>query len=155
MTGSQIPISEIQSDAIRNLDDAVTFASQTHLTGVYLVFNGLVMMGTRAVKTKTKSYDAFESINYPYLASVNAGEMVSLYEPEPEEPLLKAHTSLDPNIFVVKAFPGLSVDIFDYLVENTHGVIIESFGNGGLPFQRRNLIPGIEKIGRASCRERV
>src|SRR5699024_2370083 len=95
---------------------------------------------------KTKSYDAFESINYPYLASVNAGEMVSLYEPEPEEPLLKAHTSLDPNIFVVKAFPGLSVDIFDYLVENTHGVIIESFGNGGLPFQRRNLIPGIEKL---------
>lgn len=146
LTGSQIPISETQSDAIRNLDDAVTFASQTHLTGVYLVFNGLVMMGTRAVKTKTKSYDAFESINYPYLASVNAGEMVSLYEPEPEEPLLKDHTSLDPNIFVVKAFPGLSVDIFDYLVENTHGVIIESFGNGGLPFQRRNLIPGIEKL---------
>lgn len=60
LTGSQIPISEIQSDAIRNLDDAVTFASQTHLTGVYLVFNGLVMMGTRAVKTKTKSYDAFD-----------------------------------------------------------------------------------------------
>ena len=146
LTGSQIPLGELQTDAIRNLDDAVTFASQTHLNGVYLVFNGLVMMGTRAVKTKTKSYDAFESINYPYLASVNAGEMVSLYEPEPEKHQLQSHASLDPNIFVLKAFPGLSVDIFDYLVDHTHGVIIESFGNGGLPFQRRNLIPGIEKL---------
>jgi L-asparaginase len=146
LTGSQIPLGELQTDAIRNLDDAVTFASQTHLNGVYLVFNGLVMMGTRAVKTKTKSYDAFESINYPYLASVNAGEMVSLYEPETEVQQLKSHVSLDANIFVLKAFPGLSVDIFDYLVDHTHGVIIESFGNGGLPFQRRNLIPGIEKL---------
>ena len=40
----------------------------------------------------------------------------------------------------------MTVDIFDYLATHVHGVIIESFGNGGLPFERRNLIPGIEKL---------
>lgn len=72
--------------------------------------------------------------------------MVPLYQPEPEEPVLTPSISLDPNVFVLKAFPGLTGDIFDYLATHVHGVIIESFGNGGLPFERRNLIPGIEKL---------
>ena len=146
LTGSQVPLGMVETDAVRNLHDALTFASQTDLQGVYLVFNGLVMAGTRAVKTKSKSYDAFESINYPYIASVSEGNMVPLYQPEPEEPVLTPSIALDPNVFVLKAFPGLTVDIFDYLATHVHGVIIESFGNGGLPFERRNLIPGIEKL---------
>jgi len=146
LTGSQIPLGMVETDAVRNLHDALTFASQTDLVGVYLVFNGLVMAGTRAVKTKSKSYDAFESINYPYVASVSEGNMVALYEPQIETPVLTPSLNLDTQVFVLKAFPGLTVDIFDYLAEHMHGVIIESFGNGGLPFERRNLIPGIEKL---------
>lgn len=146
LTGSQIPLGMVETDAVRNLHDALTFASQTDLAGVYLVFNGLVMAGTRAVKTKTKSYDAFESINYPYIASVSEGNMVPLYHPQIETPVWTPNLALDTQVFVLKAFPGLTVDIFDYLAANMHGVIIESFGNGGLPFERRNLIPGIEKL---------
>ena len=63
LTGSQVPLGMVETDAVRNLHDSLTFASQTDLQGVYLVFNGLVMAGARAVKTKSKSYDAFESIN--------------------------------------------------------------------------------------------
>ncbi|MFS1786736.1 asparaginase [Weissella cibaria] len=146
LTGSQVPLGMAETDAVRNLHDSLTFASQTDLQGVYLVFNGLVMAGTRAVKTKSKSYDAFESINYPYIASVSEGNMVPLYQPEPETPVLTPSINLDTKVFVLKAFPGLTVDIFDYLAANMHGVIIESFGNGGLPFERRNLIPGVEKL---------
>ncbi|MGL5748465.1 MAG: L-asparaginase 1, partial [Weissella cibaria] len=74
------------------------------------------------------------------------GNMVPLYQPEPETPVLTPSINLDTKVFVLKAFPGLTVDIFDYLAANMHGVIIESFGNGGLPFERRNLIPGVEKL---------
>jgi L-asparaginase len=146
LTGSQVPLGVMETDAVRNLHDALTFASQTEVTGVYVVFNGLVMSGTRAVKTKSKSYDAFESINYPYIASVSNGQMLPLYQPEIETPVIDAHVALDTNIFVLKAFPGMDVSIFDYLTERVHGLIIESFGNGGLPFERRNLIPGVQKL---------
>ncbi|SUP52409.1 L-asparaginase 1 [Weissella viridescens] len=107
-------------------------------------------MGTRAVKTKTKSYDAFESVNFPYIASVSDGEMGQLFEPETnEDKVIPSELKLDTNVFVLKAFPGLQPEILDYLAERVDGLIIESFGNGGLPFENRNLIPGIEKMTQA------
>ncbi|TYC49008.1 asparaginase [Weissella muntiaci] len=150
LTGSQVPLGVSETDAVRNLHDALTFASQTTLTGVFVVFNGLAMVGTRAVKTKTRSYNAFESINFPYIASISDGTMVPLYEPEKANLAIKRHISVNPNIFVLKAYPGLDTGIFDYIIERKfEGVIIESFGNGGLPFERRNLIPSIEKLTQA------
>ncbi|GAK30089.1 L-asparaginase [Weissella oryzae SG25] len=150
LTGSQVPLGVSETDAVRNLHDALTFASQTTLRGVFVVFNGLAMMGTRAVKTKTRSYNAFESINFPYIASISDGMMVPLYEPQVENKGITKHVSLNPNVFVLKAYPGLDTHIFDYLIERQfEGVIIESFGNGGLPFERRNLIPSIEKLTKA------
>ncbi|MCM0582011.1 asparaginase [Weissella diestrammenae] len=147
LTGSQVPLGMQYTDAETNLQDALIFVSETTLQGVFIVFNGLAMVGTRAVKTKTQSYDAFESINYPYVARIIHGKMNNLYQPVPETPVIMPQDlALDPNIFMLKAFPGMTVDIFDYLTEHTHGVIIESFGNGGLPFERRNLLPGIQKL---------
>lgn len=150
LTGSQVPLGMAETDAVRNLHDALTFASQTTLNGVFVVFNGLVILGARAVKTKTKSYDAFESVNFPYIASVSDGEMGQLFEPETnEDKVIPSELKLDTNVFVLKAFPGLQPKILDYLAERVDGLIIESFGNGGLPFENRNLIPGIEKMTQA------
>lgn len=147
LTGSQIPLGMQYTDAESNLQDALLFIHDTKLKGVFIVFNGLAMVGTRAVKTKTQSYDAFESINYPYVARMMHGKVNQLFQPEPETlPLQTNSLSLDTNIFMLKAFPGMTVDIFDYLKTHAHGVIIESFGNGGLPFERRNLLPGIQSL---------
>ena len=41
--------------------------------------------------------------------------------------------SLNEKVFVLKMIPGLSADIFDYLEEKCDGLVIESFGSGGLP----------------------
>jgi len=150
LTGSQVPLGMQYTDAETNLQDALIFVSETDLKGVFIVFNGLAMVGTRAVKTKTQSYDAFESINFPYVARIIHGKMNTLYQPIDEEILIHPkELALDTNIFMLKAFPGMTVDIFDYLAEHAHGVIIESFGNGGLPFERRNLLPGIQKLTEA------
>ena len=35
---------------------------------------------------------------------------------------------------LIKLTPGMSADIFDYVAERAHAVIIESFGVGGLPY---------------------
>ncbi|MBM7616891.1 L-asparaginase [Weissella uvarum] len=146
LTGSQVPLGMDETDAVRNLNDALTFAIKTPLNGVYVVFNGVVIAGTRAIKTKTKSYDAFESVNFPYIAQVQDGELFNLFEPDPNDKVMPSELKLDTNVFVLKAFPGLQPEIIDYLGEHIDGLIIESFGNGGLPFENRNLVPGIARL---------
>ena len=69
-TGSQYPIETEHTDAIKNLSDAVRFACEK-VSGVYVVFNGRVINGTHAVKVCTRNIAAFESVNYPVVATID------------------------------------------------------------------------------------
>ena len=44
--------------------------------GVNLVFDGKVIAGTRAKKERTKSYNAFSSINFPYVAVIHDDHII-------------------------------------------------------------------------------
>lgn len=70
MTGAQKTIGLDVTDAKTNLLDSLRFASCDRAHGVVIVFNGKVIAGTRGKKERTKSYDAFSSINFPYLAVI-------------------------------------------------------------------------------------
>ena len=59
LTGAQNSISERETDGRRNLLDAFLYASSACAWGVTIVFDGQVMLGTRAKKLRTKSYHAF------------------------------------------------------------------------------------------------
>ncbi|MEI3202360.1 MAG: asparaginase domain-containing protein [Lachnospira eligens] len=73
-TGSQIPMRKLYvSDAKKNLSDAIRFACE-EIRGVYVVFDGIVINGTHAMKVKTRNADAFKSINYPVIAHISMEE---------------------------------------------------------------------------------
>lgn len=146
ITGSQIPVSFKRTDAKKNIRDALTFAQKADLPGVFVVFDGKAIQGTRAVKIRTKSYDAFESINYPYIAFIDGQTVRINFRPEPEKAVFKAHMGICPDVFLLRVFPGLSPVFFDFLKDHTRGLIIESFGNGGLPFEKRSLISGVKEL---------
>lgn len=146
MTGSQVPVSFKRTDAKKNIKDALTFAQKAGLPGVFVVFDGKAIQGTRVVKMRTKSYDAFESINYPYIAFVDDQTLQINFRPEPEKPVFKTHIGICPDVFLLRVFPGLSPIFFDFLKEHTRGLIIESFGNGGLPFEKRSLVAGVKEL---------
>lgn len=146
-TGSQLPIEHSDTDAKRNLFDAVRFACE-NVSGVYVVFNGIVIYGTHARKIKTTSFDAFESANIEAVAKVVNGVVVYGGEFNKEKHRyieynkdgndsngagLYADTDMCEDIMVLKLFPGMKTDIFDYIKEHYRGVIIESFGIGGIP----------------------
>lgn len=57
------PIEEKQTDAKKNLFDAFKVALSDKVHGVKVVFDGKIIDGVRAKKVKSKSYDAFESID--------------------------------------------------------------------------------------------
>lgn len=133
LTGAQRTIYDRDSDARQNLADAVRYAADDRAGGVTLVFDGQVITGTRARKMRTKSFNAFSSIDFPPLAVLRSGAL-HLYIPHrPAGPVRFFHR-LDPSVFVLKLIPGMQADIFDYLANNCHAVIIESFGVGGIPY---------------------
>jgi L-asparaginase len=145
LTGSQVPISFKKTDAKKNVTDAIRFACE-NIGGVFIVFDGRVILGTRAVKMRTKSYDAFESINHPYVAFVNKNEVKYQWKPEPITQELSLKTNLCTDVFLMKLYPGTKPEIFDCLKDLYKGIIIESFGNGGLPFEGRNLLSKIQEL---------
>ena len=132
LTGSQKSAFLRDTDARKNLFDAFCFASDDRAFGVNIVFDGSVILGTRAKKTRTRSNNAFSSIDYPDVAIMREGKpFYYLNEDKPKEP--RFYHTIDDRVFVLKMFPGLSPEIFDYLVKKCDGLIIESFGAGGLP----------------------
>jgi len=146
ITGSQIPIHYKRTDAKKNISDAVRFACED-IGGVFTVFNGLVIIGTRTVKLRTKSYDAFESINFPYIARVNHSEVTYQKKiPTTKGKKMKFNSSICPDVFLLKLHPGTKPELFDYIKNLYKGVVIESFGTGGIPFQERSLVEKIHEL---------
>ena len=132
LTGSQKSIYEQDTDAKSNLFDAFCYCVDDGASGVNIVFDGKVILGTRARKTRSKSFNAFSSVDYPEVAVVRNGKVVhfvkNIVTGAPE-----FYNMLNPNVFVLKMTPGMNPNIFDYLKQHFDAVIIESFGSGGLP----------------------
>ncbi|HCI57894.1 MAG TPA: L-asparaginase 1, partial [Bacteroidetes bacterium] len=69
LTGSQLPIGEIRTDAKSNLITAAEIASgNVVVPEVCICFNNQLFRGNRAEKFTSSKFDAFQSINYPSLA---------------------------------------------------------------------------------------
>ena len=133
LTGSQMPLEMEISDARMNLRDSIAYALDDASSGVSLVFGGKIIAGTRAKKVKTMSYNAFASINYPELAVMRDEHLVRYIEPKPfTEPVSFRH-ELNPRVFLLKLTPGMSPVILKDIFSQYDGIIVESFGVGGIP----------------------
>lgn len=132
LTGAQKPIGFDVTDSKANLTDAFRVASSDHMPGVSLVFNGKVILGTRAQKIRSKSFEAFTSINYPFLGVLRDGILLPYIRQDcKESPAFSEH--LDTSVALLKLIPGTKQALLDYLLERNDALIIESFGVGGLP----------------------
>lgn len=131
LTGAQIPYGAQSSDARRNLLDALFYARDERSHGVQIVFFGAVILGTRARKNYSKSFSAFSSINYPEIARVRDDQIIRFIERERTG--VKFYENLNPNVGILKFVPGLRNDVLGYLIEQYDGLVIETFGVGGIP----------------------
>ena len=120
LTGAQKPIGFDSTDSKINLLDAFTCACSDDICGVNIVFNGRVILGTRA------------SINYPYIATLQDGVLMQYIKPESSE-RPEFSTELDTNVGLIKLIPGIDFELLQFLTERKDAVIIEAFGVGGLP----------------------
>ena len=145
LTGAQIPIEKRDTDARENLTDAFLFASDDSACGVHIVFGDKIIAATRARKTRTKSFNAFSSIDYPEIGFIRGSVKYYIRENIVGEPIFC--DEIDTSVIVVKLIPGMSADIFDFIADRYHAVIIESFGVGGLPYYDNDeFVEKIEKL---------
>ena len=108
LTGSQKSIYNRDTDARNNLWRAVAYACHPDAWGVQIVFDNQVILGTRARKTRTKSFNAFSSIDYPETAMFRDRRLIQFLQRPAEYTHAVFSTALDPNVFVLRLVPGTS-----------------------------------------------
>jgi len=137
LTGSQLPIGEIRTDAKENLITALEIAAtknngQAMIPEVCIYFDYQLFRGNRAIKYNAEKFEAFRSPNYNILAE--AGVTLSFFGnyilPQPEKELV-VHLDLNPNIGVLKLYPGISKQAVLAITESgVDAIIMETFGSG-------------------------
>ena len=133
ITGAQKPIDMEITDAKSNLLDSFLYASDSSSQGVQIVFDGKVIAGTSAKKVRSKSYNAFSSIDFPSLAVIQDGQIMRYIPMLPFEEEVRFYTQMNENIFLLKLIPGISTQMLTYIFSHYDAIIVESFGVGGIP----------------------
>jgi len=143
LTGSQLPIGKMRTDGRENLITALEIAVDKDSTGnafvpeVCIFFQNLLMRGNRTTKTNAENFSAFNSFNYPILAE--AGTHIKYEHHLIHHPLDNSiptfHYRLNPEVTVLKIFPGISDNCVKAVFTNPHlkGAILETFGAGNSP----------------------
>ena len=133
ITGSQKSIFLRDTDARVNLLDSFVYAADPGSWGVSIVFNGKAILGTRARKERSKSYNAFNSVDYPEAAVIRNGRVIRyLTRPSLEDgPVIS--TNMEGRILLLTLIPGMSAKVLQNSMEDYDAVILRSFGVGGLP----------------------
>lgn len=137
LTGSQLPIGEIRTDARENLITAIEIAaSRLGPPEVCILFDFQLYRGNRASKYSIEKFQAFRSVNYPVLAE--AGVQMHFfphYYFKPKEKKLKLHPDFGNELALLKIFPGISErNVASTLsIQGLKAVILETFGMGNAP----------------------
>jgi len=139
LTGSQLPIGDLRTDAKENLITSIQMAAlrkndKPVIREVGLYFEYKLYRGNRTTKINAEHFEAFESLNYPHLAESGVHMKVNedaLWRPNSKKKLV-VHKILDTNIALVKLFPGISKTILECIINNPSlkGIIIETYGTG-------------------------
>lgn len=153
LTGSQVPFSELRNDATDNLLGAMMMAAHGGYNEVTVYFAHRLYRGNRCTKISNDALCAFDSPNYPHLAEAGVyihrhhhhhNREYTLHAP-PRTHLL-VHRHLDPNVAVLRIFPGMSVEAFRaFLAPPIRGVVLCTFGSGNMPNNRPDLLAALKE----------
>ena len=139
LTGAQMPIGSVRSDARENLITALEIASSREnshpqVSEVCIYFNFILLRGNRSQKIRSSQFAAFESENYPHLAEAGIAIEFDKSALKPFDPKanLNIKNALDPNVAILKLFPGISENVVrgTIFVEGLKGLVLETFGSG-------------------------
>ena len=140
LTGSQLPIGDLRTDAKENLITAIQLATLSEndeplIQEVCLYFEYKLYRGNRTTKMSAEHFHAFDSPNFPALAESGVHLKVEKqfliknnYKP------VFFHKHLCQDIFLMKLFPGMPLHVYNHVLSNDlKAIIIETYGSGNAP----------------------
>ena len=136
LTGSQLPIGDLRTDAKENLLTSLYYASlykenEAVIQEVALYFEHQLLRGNRSIKYSSENFDAFQSPNYPILGKsgvfLNIKESY-LFRPQQDEKF-SVDYHLTTSVHLCRIFPGMNLE---YLlkIDAVKVLIIQVFGSG-------------------------
>lgn len=148
ITGSQIPLCQLRSDAHDNLITSVLIAGQGIVSEVCLYFGGKLLRGNRSTKASADGLIAFDSPNFHPLAAAGIDisyNHTALRQPAPDA-VFHLTEFQQTSIGVLKVFPGIQFSLFESIMtESLKGIVLETFGAGNIPSYDHALLPIIKK----------
>lgn len=132
-TGAQVPLAKIGNDGVKNILDAVAYTLSDEGYSVSIVFHGEVLLGTRARKVRSRSYQAFQTIDFANRAVVRSQKVLNILDRNPSLPEVRFYQQLDERVGLLKLTPGLPAHIIAAYLDIVDVLIIEGFGIGGIP----------------------
>ncbi len=140
-TGSQLPIGDLRTDAKENLITSIQIASlvennQPVVQEVGLYFEYKLYRANRTTKINAEHFEAFDSPNYPPLiiSGVNLSINYQSLLTAKKNKKLVVHKIFEPNILLVKLFPGINKETINHLFStpNLKGMIFDTYGSGNI-----------------------
>lgn len=132
LTGSQIPLSEVRNDAHDNILSALWLCAHQPVNEVCIYFNQHLLRGNRARKISAQNFDAFDSPNFPHLATVGIQFSINraLALPKPEK-AFNLQTLIPHFIANFRLFPGFTSEVLSFLLQQPiRGLVLETYGAG-------------------------
>ncbi len=167
LTGSQLPIGDLRTDAKENLITAIQIAAlqevgRSVVTEVGLYFEYKLMRGNRTTKINAEHFEAFKSYNYPDLITSGVHLQINhdaLWSVDSKS-VMKYHKNFDENVMIVKIFPGLNERMFRSMVSASglRGVVLETYGAGNattqqwfLELMKELILRGVHVVNVTQC----
>ena len=144
LTGSQLPIGDLRTDAKENLITAIQIAALKNkgkavIQEVGLYFEYKLYRGNRTTKINAEQFQAFASLNYPQL--IESGVHLTVFNeyllPQKKKLGLKSHRNMDDNVAILKIFPGINKNVIDAMLgaKNLKALVLETYGSGNAPME--------------------
>jgi L-asparaginase len=156
VTGSQLSLTDIRTDAVQNLVNALHIAGwrATNLMlvpEVTICFADRLLRGNRVRKMSAASWQGFDTPNFPPLGEI--GEHIRIFPervaPPADNELQRFYirTAFDPNVLDFGLFPGLNPVALEkvLMLDDVQGMVLRTFGAGNAPTDSKFL----DTVGRA------
>lgn len=143
LTGSQLPIGKLRTDAKENLITALEIAADKDELGnpivpeVCIFFQNDLLRGNRTTKVNAENFNAFKSYNYPNLGKSGIQiryDRKIIHQPDFDKKTA-FHYRLDTRIATLKLFPGIERQTVETILalKNIKAIILETYGSGNAP----------------------